>query len=108
MKQPNEAYYKSINPADVKSQYSISFIELRTIIEKYDPMNLMQFGIEGEYDPEVASILIQLNKNLTEQEVHDLVFNDFTHWFKPVAGEKEKYKELSAAIYNWTLKADLT
>ena len=60
--------------------------------------------------------LISIEKNtpkninvidLTKQEVHDLVFNDFTYWFKPVAGDKEKYKELSDALYNWMLKTDL-
>jgi hypothetical protein len=108
MKQPNEDFYKTINTADVKSQYGDSFLELSRLIELHDPMELLIYDIEGEYDPEVATILVQLNKDLIEQEVHDLVFNDFTHWFKPVAGEKEKYKELSAAIYNWMLKADLS
>lgn len=107
MKQPNEAFYKSINTLDVKSQYGDSFLELSRIIELHDPMALLLYGIEGEYDPEVASVLIQLNKDLTMQDVHDLVFNDFTYWFEPIAGKKEAYKDLSKAIYNWTLNADL-
>jgi hypothetical protein len=107
MKQQEESFYKTINTADIKSQYGDSFLELSRILELYDPMELLIYDIEGEYDPEVASILVQLNKDLTKQEVHDLVYNDFTYWFKPVAGDKEKYKELSDALYNWMLKADL-
>ena len=107
MKQQEESFYKTINTADIKSQYGASFLELSRILELHDPMELLIYDIEGEYDPEVASILVQLNKDLTKQEVHDLVFNDFTYWFKPVAGDKEKYKELSDALYNWMLKTDL-
>ena len=108
MNHPDETFYKTINTAAVKSLYGDSFLELSRIIELQDPMELLIYDIEGEYDPEVASILVQLNKDLTKQEVHDLVFNDFTYWFKPIAGDKEHYIELSDAVYNWMIKSDLS
>jgi hypothetical protein len=107
MKQQEEFFYKSIDTNLVKSQYAEVFLELRSIVELHDPMQLKQYETEGEYDPEVASILVQLNKDLTEQDVHDLVFGDFTYWFKPVAGEKENYKEISEAIFAWIKKTEL-
>jgi hypothetical protein len=51
MKQQEESFYKTINTADVKSQYGNSFLELSRLIELHDPMELFIYDIAGEYDP---------------------------------------------------------
>jgi hypothetical protein len=107
MKQQMEEFYLSINSNAVKKQEGEVFLELRRLIDLHDPMQLTQYGIESEYDPETASILIQLNKELTKEDVHDLVINDFTYWFDPKIVKSEKFKDLSDAIYNWMMSAKL-
>ena len=107
MNQQEELFYKSIDTNLVKSQFAEVFLELRKIIELHDPMQLMKFETEAEYDPETASILLQLQKDLTLDEVHDLVYKDFCYWFEPVVGQKENFKEISAAIYLWMKTAAL-
>ena len=101
MNQRKKSFYKTINIDDGKSHYGELFLELRTIIHLHDPIDIAKYGMEDEYDPETASILIQLNKDLSQVQVHELVYQDFTYWFDPVAGKKENYIDLSAAIYNW-------
>jgi hypothetical protein len=107
MNQQEKLFYKSIDINLVKSQYGEVFLELRKIIELHDPMQLNQYETEGEYDPETASILIQLQNNFVLQEVHDLVYNDFSFWFEDIVGQKENYKELSDAIYAWIKNTEI-
>ena len=101
MNQRKKSFYETINTNDIKSHYGELFLELREIINLHGPIGLAKYGVEDEYDPETASILIQLNKDLSQVQVHELVYQDFTYWFDPVAGKKENYIDLSAAIYNW-------
>lgn len=107
MNQQEKHFYQSIDTSLIKSQFGDVFLELREIIELHDPMRLTQYDVVGEYDPETASILIQLRKDLTQEEVHDLVYTDFSFWFEDVVGQKEDYNELSEAIYAWMMKTQL-
>jgi len=106
MKQQKKSFYKSLDIKKVKSQYGDLFVELRGIIDFYDTTNLKKYGVAEEYDPETASILIQLNKELNQKQVYDLIYNDFRYWFEVVAGKKENYKELAEAIYKWMIKVE--
>jgi hypothetical protein len=107
MKQRKKSFYKTINTNDIKSHYGKLFLELRSLIHRHDPIDIAKYGMEDEYDPETASILVQLNNNLSQVQVHELVYQDFMYWFNPVAGKKEKYKDLSSAIYKWLKQVDL-
>ena len=107
MNQRKKSFYKTINTDDVKSHYGELFLELRMIINLHDPIGLSKYGLADEYDPETASILVQLNNDLSEVQVHELVYQDFKYWFNPVAGKKEKYKDLSSDIYKWLKQVDL-
>jgi hypothetical protein len=101
MNQRKKSFYETINTNDIKSRYSELFLELRIIVNFHDLIGLVKYRIAGEYDPETASILAQLNNDLSQVQFHKLVYQDFKYWFEPVAGKKENYKDLSAAIYNW-------
>ena len=107
MKQQIEEFYLSINSNAVKKQEGAVFLELRELIDLHDPMDLGKYGAESEYDPETASILIQLIKELTKEDIHELVLNDFKYWFDPIVVKKEQIKDLADAIYNWMKKAKL-
>jgi hypothetical protein len=107
MNQRKKIFYKDLKTQDVKMNFGDYFLSLRRIINDYDPMDLLRYGREDEYDPETASILSQLNNDLTLEQVHDLVFHDFRYWFQPLAVKKAKYRSLSVAIYNWMNQIDL-
>ena len=107
MKQQHKILDKSFDINKIKSQSSELFIGLRSIIDFYDPVDLSKYGIEDEYDSETASILVQLNKNLNQEQLLELVYQEFKYWFDPIAGKKENYENLSEAIYNWMKSVSL-
>ena len=97
----------ALNLDSVKSKYGDRFMELRTIINRHDPIGLLAIGApEDEYESEVKTIIIQLDNEKTEQQIHDLVYQEFIRWFndKSTAGTKENYTGLAKDIYDWTRK----
>ena len=91
----------------VKSSHGDRFSELRTIINQHDPIGLIDIGApEDEYEAEVKTILVQLDHDMAEQQVHDLIYQEFLRWFEDesTAGPKEAYKELAADIHEWMKK----
>lgn len=88
----------------VKTSYGDRFLKLRTIINQHDPIGLLDIGApEDEYESEVKTILVQLDYDMTEQQVHNLIYQEFLRWFgdESTAGPKEAYKDLATDIYNW-------
>ena len=93
---------KKLDQKAVEAKYGRRFNELGKIIEKHDPMGFMAFeGMKGEYDLEVKTIIVQLEKDMSVEEVHNLVFQEFVRWFEEAAGEKEAYKELAKEVWEW-------
>jgi hypothetical protein len=79
--------------------------KLRSIINKHDPLNLITIGCpEDEYDPEVETIFEKLKPSNTEEEVLDIVYEEFIHWFGKSAGHKDSYIEVSKDVYKWLSK----
>lgn len=76
------------------------------VIAKADPVNLLALGAPGdEYDGEVASILPQLTRARTEDEVRTIIRSEFVRRFgEEVAGPPERYAEAAAAV--WLALAD--
>jgi hypothetical protein len=67
----------------VKKAYGDKFNDLRTIINKHDPIGLISNGApDDEYEPEVKTIIVQLDNKKTEQQIHDLVYQEFIRWFE--------------------------
>ena len=88
----------------VKKEFGQSFNELRTIINKHDPINLIKIGAPiDEYNSEVKTIIIQLKNMTTEQQVQDLIYQEFLRWFnyECVTGPKDSYKDLAADVFVW-------
>ncbi len=91
----------------VKSEYGDRFMELRTIINQHDPISLLDIGApEDEYESEVKTIIVQLKDDMTQQQVHDLIYQEFLRWFddESTAGPKESYKKLAIDIHKWMKK----
>jgi hypothetical protein len=102
--QKTETHLIKLSIDSVKKEFGQSFNELRTIINKHDPINLIKIGApEDEYDSEVKTIIIQLKNMTTEQQVHDLIYQEFLRWFnhERITGPKDSYKELAADVFVW-------
>ena len=79
--------------------------KLRSIINKHDPLNLIIIGCsEDEYDPEVETIYEKLKPTNTEEEILDIVYDEFVNWFGSSAGHKDSYIEMSKDVYKWLSK----
>ena len=87
----------------VMKQFKNKFFELREIINEHDPVMLIGLGAPGnEYDPEVKTIIVQLDSINTVEGIQDLVYKEFRRWFgEPVIGKKESFLELAEDIYKW-------
>jgi len=99
MNQRKKSFSETIITHNVKSHYGKLFLELKSIIHLHAPQDIAKQGME-EYEPKTDSILVQLNRDLSQNQVHELVYHDFTYWFDPVEDKKENYKDLSVAIFN--------
>ncbi len=91
----------NVNTDSVKTLYGDKFLELRSIVNKYDPIKLIALGSPAdEYEPEVTTLITKLNNKLSENEVFDLVFNEFDFWFGgSTTGPKSSYKSLAKDVY---------
>ena len=91
----------------VKSNHGDRFSGLRAIINRHDPIGLLKIGAaEDEYEAEVKTIIVQLDGDMTEQQVHDLIYQEFLRWFEDesTAGPKVAYQELATDIHVWMNK----
>ncbi len=90
----------------IKRKYRTPFKQLKDFITKYDILHFINFGLsEDAYDPETATILLQLGGVQDKTELLDLVHQEFVRWTSEViAGEKNTYKKLVNAIYEWKRK----
>jgi hypothetical protein len=89
----------------VKSKYGNRFLELREMINRHDPLRLLENGApDDEYDPQAKTIIVQLNTPLTKEGINDLVYREFLRWFgdHSVTGSREAYRALAAEIHEWT------
>jgi hypothetical protein len=95
-----------LNIGLVKRIYRNKFRQLRNIINRFDPMHLINIGAPAdEYEPEVSTILLQLGNVKTKTQTLDLVHQEFCRWFgENVAGERRDYIKLARAIYNWKIE----
>lgn len=101
-KEKGKCLSKTIDLYKVREAYGDLFYALRTIINKQNPMDFYHLeALPDEYDPEVATIIIQLHQRMTKEEIYDLVSQEFNRWFSPIPISKEPCLELSIDIFNW-------
>jgi hypothetical protein len=70
-----------------------------------DPMGINSETNTYEYEPEVGTIIPRLAFCSSEQDVHNVVYEEFCTWFGDSAGKKENYSKVSTEIWKlWTNK----
>ncbi|GGE15664.1 hypothetical protein [Psychroflexus salis] len=93
---------KTIDIYKVRKVYGELFYALRAFINNRNPMDFYHLEAQpDEYDPEVATIIIQLHQKMTKEDIYDLVFQEFNRWFKPIPISKVVCLELSVGIFDW-------
>ena len=93
---------KTIDLYKVREAYGDLFYALRAFVNDRNPMDFYHLeGVPDEYDPEVATIIIQLHQRMTKDEIFDLVFQEFKRWFDDIPISKVACWNLSIDIFNW-------
>ena len=115
------------NRKRLKSQYGQLYTEVEQILFRYDPIGIAFVGCEDvaenpdEYAPEVETILPKLDTANSAEDVTDIVYEEFLHWFgleetddedmdgdgvgeeeltdEDLVGPKAAYADLSAEIW---------
>lgn len=82
------------------------FNELLSIVNKYDPLQLIALAAPiNEYDLEVKTIIVQLDDCNTEEEIYHLVLGEFTRWFGEIEEEDlGLFEKMSIDIHDWKSK----
>lgn len=85
---------------ELKRQYGGLFESISTALFRDDPMGINFETNTDEYEPEVGTILPRLRTCKSEQDVLNVVYEEFTKWFDPASvGPKERYTKVSAEIW---------
>lgn len=86
---------------------NILYIEVREIVNKYDPIHLIAIGCpKDEYDPEVRRITRRLRNISDVGDLLNIVHRTFIRMFtESLAGPKESYQQLANDLFE--LKASL-
>jgi hypothetical protein len=100
-----------MNKTEIRKQYKILHLEIRDILFRCDPAHINLGGNKDEYDPEASTILPRLKEAKSESDVHDIVYEEFLHWFgENIAGDKDNTcytqaaKEIRAAWQKFNSK----
>ena len=97
-------FIKKLGVRMMADHYGTYFYELMDIINKYDPLNLLRIGCpENEYDLEVSTIIVQLNHEMSVEEICDLVKEDFVMWFgvSSVMSHIDRFQPMAKDIHDW-------
>ncbi len=93
---------KTLDIYKVIEVYGDLFYALRAIISKHNPIDFGHLEDQpDEYDPEVATIIVQLRQQMSKDEIYNLVVQEFNRWFEPIPISKVACLELSIDIFAW-------
>ena len=71
-----------------------------------DPIGINFGHNTDEYHPEAETILKRLPSAQSEEDVAQIVYEEFVHWFdESTAGDAERYRPVAADIWQLCLKA---
>lgn len=81
------------------------FEAISELLFKHDPIGINFEHNTDEYEPEVGTILPRLNEAASENDVLDIVYEEFVQWFdEQIAKDKEHYREIAEDIWRlWKL-----
>lgn len=101
----------SLNIDSVIQADSLRYSVLRAIINRADPVGLLQIGAPSdEYDPELSSILVQLDSNMSLNATQELLYREFLYWFGDTStiGPPENYLAPAQEIQAWLKTGNYT
>ena len=80
--------------------------QMLEILFRHDPVGICM--VENphratEYSPEVDTILPRLYEASSENDVLQIVYEEFVHWFDSSAGPQERYAQIAAEIWQLIL-----
>jgi hypothetical protein len=89
---------KSAEERNFVDRYGGLYHEVLHALYEHDPIGISY--MPDEYARETRTILPRLNEASSVDDVNDLIYEEFVHWFgKDVAGTKEKYRPAAEAIW---------
>lgn len=91
----------------LKAQYRNLYSEVEEILFRHDPIGINFEDNTDEYDPEVDTILPRLKTAHSEEDVLDIIHEEFCRWFdSDTVGKKSHpvYKSIAKEVWNSWLK----
>jgi len=90
---------------EIKAEIKTIKIKVKRTIDKWDPIDLLPFAPDDEYDSEidsVSSFLISNRKEINENILGKQIYNVFIHYFGSDIFEKDidECIEVAASILN--------
>ncbi|MCH5163417.1 MAG: hypothetical protein J1F36_00200 [Clostridiales bacterium] len=89
-----------IRPKPVRSD---TFLKIKEIIDKHDPIDLLSYAPPDEYESEVAEIETELTKiaNLPKDTIQDIIYDILKRQFEPLLyNENCNLKDVASEIVN--------
>lgn len=84
----------------IKEQYGVVFNTLSEILFRHDPIGINFEDNTDEYDTAAGTILPRLETATTEDEILQIIHEEFIRWFDvDTVGSKEKYQILANEVW---------
>ena len=89
---------------ELSKAYQELYAKVGEILLRYDPVGIISGDISDEYNPEVSTILPRLKAAHSGNDVHDILYEEFVHWFgADTAGNRDNPTYEDAATEIWTV-----
>lgn len=76
------------------------FQAVQAILLRYDPIGIKFEGNTHEYDPEVSTILPRAWRAISQDEVRQIVREEFERWFGPeITVPTELYERIATEVF---------
>ena len=83
----------------LKAEYRDLYDEIAALLFRLDPQGINYETNTDEYEPEVSTILPRLRGCRSEEDVLQVVQEEFLHWFGEDAGTREQNAPIAAEIW---------
>jgi hypothetical protein len=85
----------------IEKSYPRLFDTMAEILFRHDPLDINFEHNADEYHPEVSTIMPRLKSATSENEVLQIIHEEFIKWFdEDMAGPKEKYADSAREIWS--------
>jgi hypothetical protein len=86
--------------ARLREQFGPLYASLLQILFTHDPVRINYGANPDEYEPEVDTILPRLVDASSQDEVLDIIHEEFAAWFSAgIAGPKQRYEQVAFEVW---------